>query len=50
MPMLVPEASLAGLHIGRNNGNTPGRFFVAVYLSIGAYYSIVFLALHFPFM
>lgn len=34
--MLAPEASLAGPHTlaGRNNGNTPGRFFVffAVYL------------------
>jgi hypothetical protein len=32
--MLMPEASLAGRHTGRNNGNTPGRFFVffAVYL------------------
>jgi hypothetical protein len=33
MPMLAPEASQAGPHTGRNNGNTLGRFFVfAVYL------------------
>jgi hypothetical protein len=49
MPMLAPEASLAGPHTlaGRNNGNTPGRFFCLLRrLSIGAYYNIVFLALY----
>jgi hypothetical protein len=49
--MPAPEASLAGPPTGRNNGNTPGRFFCFLRrLSIGAYYNIVFLALHFPFM
>jgi hypothetical protein len=50
MPMLAPEASLAGQDTSRNNGNTPGRFFCLRRLSIGAYYDIVLLALHLPLM
>ena len=48
--MVAPEASLVGPHTGRNNGNTPGLFFLSSLFIYGAYYSIVFLALHFPFM